>query len=225
MRPLDAADLVVIAGQTLGIGTGAALAQVDVSAAQTALAKARAPRWEQVRAGSPDRATAAAACIRLVHALLNHRAFPRHGKQVAVAAGLQFLSLNGWQADLEPPATAAVVVEALASGQLAPDAAAAWLAPRLSLARPVRLAPVRLPRRGGGVPRLRPAPRVPGRRLAATVLLTVTLTGVGAFAAACSRAPAPPAAPAGGVPAASAACAPSPGAGHRSGTQGLTGHC
>ncbi len=35
-----------------------------------------------------------------MHALLRHRPFPRHGEQVAVAAGLQFLSLNGWRADL-----------------------------------------------------------------------------------------------------------------------------
>lgn len=223
MRPLDAADVVVIAGQALGIGTVAALAQVDVGAAQAALATAAGARQEPA-AGGHDSAAAASACIRLVHALLSHRVFPRDGQQVAVAAGLQFLSLNGWQADLEPPATAAVVVEALASGQLAPDAAAAWLAPRLSQARPVRLAPARAARRGAA-PRLRSAPRVPGRRLAATVLLTVTLTGVGAFAAACSSAPAPPAAPAGRAPAAGAACAHSPGAGHRPGAQGSTGHC
>jgi prophage maintenance system killer protein len=223
VRPLDAADVVVIAGQALGIGTVAALAQVDVSAAQAALATAEGARQEPAAGGS-DSVAAAAACIRLVHALLSHRVFPRDGQQVAVAAGLQFLSLNGWQANLEPPATAAVVVEALASGQLAPDAVAAWLAPRLSQARPARPAQVRAARRAAA-PRLRPASRVPGRRLAATVLLTVTLTGVGAFAAACSSAPARPAAPASRAPAASATCAHSPGAGHRPGARGLPGHC
>jgi hypothetical protein len=67
-----------------------------------------------------------------MHALLRHRPFALHGEQIAVAAALQFLSLNGWRADLDPPATAAVVVEALACGQLSPVSAAAWLSPRLA---------------------------------------------------------------------------------------------
>ncbi len=127
MTALDAADLVLIAGRILGIETSAALAQMDIAAAEEALAAA----WPSgTDLSGPD--AAAAAAVGLLHALLRHRPFPRHGLRVAVAAGLQFLSLNGWRADLDPPATAAVVVEALASGQLEPAAAAAWLAPRLS---------------------------------------------------------------------------------------------
>lgn len=220
MRTLDAADLVVIAGRTLGIGTSEALARLDVTAAQAALTAAGTAQQETA-AGGLDRAAAAAACMRLIHALLSHRAFPRHGEPVAVAAGLQLLSLNGWQADLEPPATAVVVVEALASGQLGTDAAAAWLAPRLS-PRPAGPTPASVLRRDGRAPR--PRRRVRGRRLAAAALLTVTLTGVGSLAAACSRAPASPAGPAGGV-APSTACAHAHGAAHRSGTQGLDGRC
>ena len=127
MITLDVADLVVIAGQALGIGTDAALSQLDVAAAQVALTEARL-----TGSAITDQDTAAAAGIRLVHALLRHRPFALHGEQVAVAAGLQFLSLNGWRADLDPPATAAVVVEALACGQLSPVSAAAWLSPRLA---------------------------------------------------------------------------------------------
>jgi hypothetical protein len=124
---LDAADLVLIAGQILGIGTDDALSQLDVAAAQAALAEARI-------AGSTivDQDTAAAAAIGLMHALLRHRPYALHGERIAVAAGLQFLSLNRWRADLEPPAAAAVVVEALACGQLSPAGAAAWLSPRLA---------------------------------------------------------------------------------------------
>jgi hypothetical protein len=106
---LDAADLVLIAGQILGIGTDDALSQLDVAAAQAALAEARI-------AGSAivDQDTAAAAAIGLIHALLRHRPYALHGERIAVAAGLQLLSLNRWRADLEPPAAAVVVVEALA---------------------------------------------------------------------------------------------------------------
>jgi len=123
---LDEADLVVIAGQALGIGTGAALSQLDMAAARAALTEAG------LAGGTiSDREMAAAAGIGLIQALLRHRPFAQHGEQVAVAAGLQFLSLNGWRADLDPPAAAAVAVEALACGRLSPADAAAWLSPRL----------------------------------------------------------------------------------------------
>lgn len=127
MITLDVADLVVIAGQVSGTGTDAALGEIDVAAAQSALAEAGLDGRVLT-----SRDTAAAAGIRLVHALLRHRPFARHGEQIALMAGLQFLSLNGWRADLCPPDVAAVVVGALASGQLNPASAATWLAPRLA---------------------------------------------------------------------------------------------
>ncbi len=125
MIALDIADLVVVAGRALGIGTAAALAQVDIPAAQAALAEAAPP--EQLE----DRAAAAAAWAGLVGALLSHSPFPGHRQHLAAAAGLQFLAVNGWQADLDPPGPAAVVIEALDCGRLTPAAAAGWLAPLL----------------------------------------------------------------------------------------------
>ena len=203
MTALDAADLVVIAGRTLGISTDAVLAQMDIAAAEQALAEAR-PSGLDLPPPAARRAG-----VSLVHALLRHRPFPRHGQQVAVAAGLQFLSLNGWRADLNPAATAAVVVEALASGQLTPDDAAVWLSPRLSRAgrvgqahragrasragrvpRARRASPARagLPRAvrapgagarsGRGRPVSLPAARVPVGRAVAGALLAVAVTGV-----------------------------------------------
>jgi hypothetical protein len=124
---LDTADLVLIAGQVLGVGTDGALSRLDVAAAQAALAEARI-----AGSATADQDTAAAAAVRLVHALLRHRPYAVDGERIAVAAGLQFLSLNRWSADLGPPAAAAVVVEALACGQLSPAGAAAWLSPRLA---------------------------------------------------------------------------------------------
>jgi hypothetical protein len=221
---LDAADLVVIAGRTIGIGTDAALDQMDIAAAQDALAEARPPGAEFTGRGA-----AATAGAGLVLALLRHKPFPGHAQQVAVAAGLQFLSLNGWRADLNPPATAVVVVEALASGRLAPGDAAAWLAPRLSRARRVGLAPsaVRVPapaqvlgagrarraagRSGRGLPVPVPAARVPAGRALAGAVLAVAVTGVTLLAAACSRGPDLPAAPAGGLSAVHASPGSAPG--------------
>jgi hypothetical protein len=215
---LDAADLVVIAGRTIGIGTDAALDQMDIAAAQDALAEARPPGAE-----FPGRAAVATAGAGLVLALLRHRPFPAHAQQVAVAAGLQFLSLNGWRADLNPPATAAVVVEALASGRLTPGDAAAWFAPRLSRARRAgRVRRARREPRAGRVPGAaarsgvgRPvslrAVRVPVGRAVAGALLAVSVTGVTLLAGACSRGPDAPAAPSGGVSAVHASPGSAPG--------------
>jgi hypothetical protein len=197
---LDTAGLVVIAGQVLGIGTDAALARIDLPAARAALAEAaQAEAWLLW----PGRDAAAGTCARLMHALLRHRPFPRQAEQVAVAAGLQYLSLNGWRADLDPPATAVVVVEALASGRLSPADAATWLSGRLS-PRPAARARVLLPRAcelARRVPRpglRRPHP-VSARtrvRALASLMLTVTFGGLALLAAACASGPsAPPAHP------------------------------
>lgn len=203
MIALDVADLVVIAARTLDIGTDAALDRMDIAAAQDALAAARALEREP-GAKPRGRAAAATAGVRLVHALLCHPPLPGHGQRVAVAAGLQFLSLNGWRADLDPPATAAVVVEALASGRLSPDAAAAWLAPRLGPAshfgRVSRTGVRSGRRRPVSLPAFRvPAVRMPVGRAVAGALLAASVTGVTLFAAACSRGPDLPAVPSGGV--------------------------
>ncbi|HEX4292021.1 MAG TPA: hypothetical protein VH021_24050 [Trebonia sp.] len=217
MIALDAADLVVIAGRTLGIGPDAALDQLDVTAALDALAEARPPG-----AKFAGRAAAATAGVGLVRALLRHRPFPRQAQQVAVAAGLQFLSLNGWRADLNPPATAAVVIEALASGRLAPGDAAAWLAPRLSRARRARRGTSAgrdssaargrsaAARPGRGLPVTLPPARVPAGRALVGALLAVAVTGVTLLAAACSRGPDLPAVPSGGVSAVRPPAGPQP---------------
>jgi prophage maintenance system killer protein len=148
---LDVADLVVIGGRVLGIGTGAALEQVDPQAAETALAEV------PVLLSLPDSYAAAAACAHLMSGLLQHPPFPEHREQVAVAVGLQFLAVNGWQADLDPPQVAAIVVQCLASGRIEPDDMAGWLAARLSApaARGMRMphvrhkeSPMRLPLQG-----------------------------------------------------------------------------
>ncbi len=64
-------------------------------------------------------------------ALLRHPPFPAHREQIAVAAGLQFLAVNGWQAYLDVPRAAVIVIERLAAGQLTPAQAASWLAAHL----------------------------------------------------------------------------------------------
>jgi prophage maintenance system killer protein len=123
VNPLDVADLVVIAGKTLDLGSQAALDRLDLSAAQTAVSEA-APA-----ADSGDPALAAAT---LLAALIRHRPWDADTSPVAVAAATTFLALNGWQADLDPPEAVREVVAALGAGRLDTDGLAAWLTPRLS---------------------------------------------------------------------------------------------
>ncbi|MGP7999309.1 MAG: Clp protease N-terminal domain-containing protein [Streptosporangiaceae bacterium] len=127
MNALDVAGLVVIAGKTLGLSPQAALDQLDLGAAQTAVSEA-APA-----ADSGDPALGAAA---LLAALIRHHPWDRDTGPVAVAAATTFLALHGWQADLDPPEAVREVIAALGGGRLDPAGLAAWLSPRLTPSQP-----------------------------------------------------------------------------------------
>jgi prophage maintenance system killer protein len=118
---LEVADLVVIAGRTLRLDTGQVLDLLDSAAAERALAQARGSE-----PGDPaDRAAA------LLHALVRERPLRHGNQQVALMAMLQFLALNGWDMDPDPPGPVAVVVEELTAGTVETKKVADWLAPRL----------------------------------------------------------------------------------------------
>ena len=122
MIALEVADLVLIASRTLGLDTGQVLDLLDPAAAEHALAQAR-PGSEPA-----DPATCAAV---LLHALVRQRPLRRGNQQVALAAMLQFLALNGQDMDPDPPGPAAAMVTQLAAGTLDAKDVADWLAPRL----------------------------------------------------------------------------------------------
>jgi prophage maintenance system killer protein len=119
---LEVADLVVIASRTLGLDTGQVIDLLDVAVAEQALA--------QAQPGS-DRGDPASAAAALLHALVRVRPLRRGNQQVALAAMLQFLALNGWEMDPGPPEAVAAVVADSAAGTLDATALAGWLAPRL----------------------------------------------------------------------------------------------
>jgi prophage maintenance system killer protein len=119
---LEVADLVLIASRTLGLDTGQVLDLVDVAAAENALAAA------QPSSESADPALRAAA---LLHALARQRPLRRGNQQVALAAMLQFLAINGWDMDPDPPGPVATMVAGLAAGTAGTRDAAALLGPRL----------------------------------------------------------------------------------------------
>jgi prophage maintenance system killer protein len=121
---LEVADLVVIAGRTLQLDTDQVLEQLDPTAADHALAQARSGP------GSDDPASRAAG---LLHALVRQRPLRRGNQQVALAAMLQFLALNGWQVDLDPPEATKAMVAELGAGTLGVGEVTDWLAPRLRL--------------------------------------------------------------------------------------------
>jgi len=119
---LEIADLILIASRTLGLDTGQVLDLVDVAAAENALAEA------QPGSGSADPALRAAA---LLHALARQRPLRPGNQQVALAATLQFLAINGWDLDPDPPGPLATMVAGLTVGMVGTRDAAALLAPRL----------------------------------------------------------------------------------------------
>ncbi len=122
MISLQVADLVVIASRVLDLDTAATLDLLDLTAAEAALAATPAENAHDDPAGR--------AAV-LLHALVRHQPFRQANQQIALVATLQFLALNGWQADLDPPEGARGVVAELAAGTLEPAGLADWLAPRL----------------------------------------------------------------------------------------------
>jgi prophage maintenance system killer protein len=125
---LELGDLVVIAGRTLGLDTGQVIDLLDPAAAERALALVRSPEMP----GDP-----AGLAAMLLRALVSERPLRRGNEQVALAAMLQFLALNGWDVESDPPGAIAEVVTGLAAGNRDVWQAADWLAPRL---RPSELA-------------------------------------------------------------------------------------
>ncbi len=155
MISLNIADLVVVASRTLRLSTGATLGILDVTAAETALAEAAAqaaltetgpaapdatapaapgPPGSPAIEGRPGRDAAEVSTVGacLLHALVRHRPLRRGNGQVALVATLQFLAVNGWRADLDPPEATGAVLAALAAGEMTADGLVAWLRPRLS---------------------------------------------------------------------------------------------
>jgi prophage maintenance system killer protein len=119
---LEVADLVVIASRTLRVDTAAALELVDPAAAELALS--------QVRPDSEPGDLARPAAV-LLCALVRERPLRRGNRQVALAATLQFLTLNGQQLNPDPPEAVAAMIAAIASGATSPAEVADWLASRL----------------------------------------------------------------------------------------------
>jgi Clp amino terminal domain, pathogenicity island component len=131
---LEVADLVVIASRTLGLDTGQVIDLLDPAAAEHALA--------QARPGSGPGEPAIHAAV-LLHALVRQRPLRRGNQEVALAAILQFLALNGWDMDPDPPGPVAAMVTRIAIGTLDVKDVADWLAPRLRPAARTKEAPMR----------------------------------------------------------------------------------
>lgn len=119
MITLEVADLVVIAGRVLRLDTARVLDLLDSAAAESVLAQVR-----------PDNDLSGPAAA-LLCGLVRERPLRRGNRQVALAAVLQFLALNGAELDPDPPEAVAALVADIADGALGTADVAQWLAPRL----------------------------------------------------------------------------------------------
>jgi hypothetical protein len=137
MRPLELADLVLIAAKTLDLDTGGTLDLLDTDAAEAALAEAQPgngdtePASTELANTGPANTGRARLAAELLHALIRYRPFRHSNDQVAIMAMVQFLAINGWQTDLGPPKAVRTVITELAAGRLPATDLAAWLSPRL----------------------------------------------------------------------------------------------
>jgi hypothetical protein len=109
-------DLVVVAAEVLDLDTEAVLDLLDLDAAERALVDPAPPLDDPAgRAGA------------MLYGLLHHRPLQRGNRRVALIATTQFLALNGWQLDLEPPQDLARVLLTADS----PAVLATWVRRRL----------------------------------------------------------------------------------------------
>jgi prophage maintenance system killer protein len=122
MIALDVADLVVIAGRVLGLDTGRVLDLLDPAAAERALAQVLA---------DDDPGDLAQPAASLLCALACEQPLEHGNQQVALAAMLQFLALNGQEMESGPAEAVVALVVAATAGTLGVADVADWLAPRL----------------------------------------------------------------------------------------------
>jgi Clp amino terminal domain, pathogenicity island component len=137
MIALGVADLVLIAGRVLGADTAGVLDLLDVAAAEAALADAGpAGGAGPAVVGAPKRRPRAAGYVApsaaaLLHALVTRRPLRRGNDEVALVAMLQFLAVNGWDVDLDPPEATRTLLIDVGTGVLDPYDVCIWLTPRL----------------------------------------------------------------------------------------------
>jgi prophage maintenance system killer protein len=124
MIALEVADLIIIAGRTLGLDTGEVLDLLDSRMATRALDLARP---------DVDPCDLAGGAAALLAALVRERPLRSGNERVALVAMLQFLALNGRDVDLGPPRQVKDMVANLAAGTIDAAEVASWLAPRLRL--------------------------------------------------------------------------------------------
>jgi hypothetical protein len=118
VRPLDLADLVVVASRTLGLEPAEVLAsgEFDFADAEQVLAEAGRAKFLQRSAAV------------LLHGLVADRPFGRRSDEVALMAALQLLALNHyWIDELGPPGAVRTLLDRVAAGDADVDEVTAWL--------------------------------------------------------------------------------------------------
>ncbi len=137
MIVFDLPELVLLASKTLGLGTDATLALLDLAAAEAALAEGQLLPGGQFPAGSgppgadDDQAVAAVAAAALLHALVLRRPFRRGNDRVALVAAVQLLATRGWRVNLDPPGATMWIITGISAGEVGAPDLRDWLLPRL----------------------------------------------------------------------------------------------
>ena len=123
---LELGDLIVIAMAVLELEVDPLLHITDLGLADSALARPQAS-FEGTDF-YPDMLGKAAS---LLYGVAKNHAFLDGNKRIAVMATLQFLNLNDYDLDLEPPGEANEVISGVAGGEVELEELKVWMEKRL----------------------------------------------------------------------------------------------
>jgi death-on-curing protein len=123
---LELGDLLAIATEVLGLEVDQLLHITDLGLADSALARPQASFG-----GTDFYPELSEKAASLLHSVAKNHAFLDGNKRVAVVATLQFLKLNGFDLDLEPPSESYEVIAGVAGGSVDFAELEKWLRPRL----------------------------------------------------------------------------------------------
>lgn len=126
MRYLELDELLAIACEVLELEAAALLHMADLGLADSAVARPHASFG-----GEEFYPAVGAKAATLLFGVTRNHPFVDGNKRVAALATLQFLNMNGYDLDLEPPEEAYKMIAGVAAGTISLDELTAWITERL----------------------------------------------------------------------------------------------
>ncbi|MEX2375976.1 MAG: type II toxin-antitoxin system death-on-curing family toxin [Dehalococcoidia bacterium] len=127
MRYLELVDLLAIASEVLGLEVDVLVSVTDLGLAESAVSRPQAGFAGQEQYPAIHQKAAS-----MMWGIARNHAFIDGNKRVAVLAALEFLNLNSYDLDLEPPEDVDALVRKIAAGAVEIGELADWILGRMS---------------------------------------------------------------------------------------------